>query len=297
MITNRNAYSSGRFQTVATRATKAPVRSGNNNKDKFTVYSYAMNEADKEHKGGIDKDNKKVSFPGNISPEGYFYSPFYEVTLKELDDELQSVQTRTINFNPEDTASTVSEVTVECYDPETGAIQEKKLYIISLITPVPYEFILHQPFCIYDVLKDTTYRGYLYNFETVEGYKSYLEIATDAKIVDELRSKRYIISVLTDNAPEYAEYIPASNKLIWRAPKKMSTLSNDSPIYNMPFTNGRLYIHKNLNVFVRRQDPNNDFKLFKPSNFNPLRRFQVEGDAKLDFGYIQTIIDSMVDAC
>ena len=77
----------------------------------------------------------------------------------------------------------------------------------------------------------------------------------------------------------------------------MSDLDNDSPLYNMPFTNGRNYIHRNINVFVRRQDSTGGFHLFRPSIANPLRRFQVEGDAKLDFGMIKYIIDSMVDAC
>jgi hypothetical protein len=143
-----------------------------------------------------------------------------------------------------------------------------------------------------------TYRGYLDKFEPTADRKSKLSIITDAEIISSgLTYGRYIISALNGNAPVYAEYIPASSKLIWRNPKKMSDLTSDSPIYNMPFTNGRFYIHKNLNVFVRRQDPNNDYKLFKPSEVNPLRRFQVEGDAKLDFDYIQQIIDTMVDAC
>jgi hypothetical protein len=102
---------------------------------------------------------------------------------------------------------------------------------------------------------------------------------------------------MTENAPDYAEYIPSTGKLVWRGPKKMSDLESDSPIYNMPFTNGRLYIHKNVDVFVRRQDPHGEYRIFRPSLKNPLRRFQVEGDPKLDFDYIQYIIDSMVDAC
>lgn len=298
---NRKAYSSGRFQTVATEATRTPIVLGATaNQDKFNVYSYALNKKESQKKGGIDNDetNEKCSFPGNISPEGLFYSPFYEVTLKELEDELQSVQTRTINFNPTAETTTVSSEEIEYYNPETGGMDAKTVYVISVVTPVPYEFILQQPFCIYDVMNDMTYRGYLSDFKGADERKSKLYITTDAEItLTGLTAGKYIISALVENAPTYAEYMPASNKLIWRAPKKMSDLTNESPIYNMPFTNGRLYIHKNLNVFVRRQDPNNDFKLFKPSLINPLRRFQVEGDAKLDFDYIQYIIDSMVDAC
>ena len=85
--------------------------------------------------------------------------------------------------------------------------------------------------------------------------------------------------------------------MIWRAPKKMSDLDSQSPLYNMPFTNGRLYIHKVVNMFVRRQDPHGNYMLFRPAINNPLRRYQIEGNPGIDFDYIQYIIDSMVDAC
>ncbi len=276
---------------------------------KFSVYSYALNkkapdDVPEEHKnkGGIeDKNGVKHSFPGNISPEGYFYSPFYEVTLKELDDELQFVNTRRINFKA--VSASVNTVTVTFYSPEMGIFEDKDVYEINIVSPVNYNFIIGVPFAIYDVYNDETYRGHLTAMSSVtDGYS--IIITTEAKIDEEIligaeTSGRsgYFIAMLEENAPEYAEYVPSSGKLVWRAPKKMSDLASDSPIYNMPFTNGRLYIHRNLNVFVRRQDPHADYKLFRPSSKNPLRRYQVEGDAKIDFDYIKQIIDSMVDAC
>ena len=298
METNGQVYRTGGFQTRLTEATRAPIVLGaTNNQSKFSVYSYALNKKEDKGKGGIDDvDGEKHSFPGNISPEGYFYSPFYEVTLKELEDELQFVYTKLINFNKE--TATISNEIEDYYNPETGVMEAKNLFIITIITPVPYDFILHQPFCVYDVMNDMTYRGFLKDFKKTSNGLSMLHIETETQItLDGLKNGRYIISSLNDNAPLYAEYIPATNKLIWRGPKKMSDLSSDSPLYNMPFTNGRLYIHRNLNVFVRRQDPHGNFNLFRPSINNPLRRYQVEGDAKLDFDYIQYIIDSMVDAC
>ena len=253
----------------------------------FTVSSYTLNNID------------GVMFPGNITPEGYFYSPFYEVALKELDDEPQNVNVKRINFSPASASVTTGETTF--YDPVLGFNEKKTLYYIKLKSPIPYDLILFQPFCIYDVMTDMTYRGYLDKIEGLE-----LTIATESEIEDsgingsqdlEKHRSRYIISYLEDNAPTYAEFIPSTQKLIWRETKKMSDLLNESPLYNMPFTNGRLYIHQNVNVFVRRQDSNNDFKLFRPSLQNPLRRFQIEGSRKIDFDQIKYIIDSMVDSC
>jgi len=282
-----------------------------NHQDFFSIYTYALNRKPSEdtpiehkNKGGIeDEETNKYSFPGNIAPEGYFYSPFYEITLKELDDELQSITTKRINFVPAD--AEFATANTEFYYPEMGFFGTKKLNKITVTSPISYDFLIGQPFSIYDAMDDVTYRGHLDGFSSSTN-GSRVCIATEANIdPNGLKGRsegsngrsQYIISLLEENAPEYAEYIPSTGKLVWRGPKKMSDLSSDSPIYNMPFTNGRHYIHRNLNVFVRRQDPHGGYKLYRPSIKNPLRRFQIAGDAKLDFDYIQTIIDSMVDAC
>ena len=279
-MAKRKVYSNPSFSRVLS----TPAKAVNNNKmaDRFTIFSYQLN-----HK-----------FTGDTSSENANKGGIEE--LKELDDELQSIKTRRINFVP--SAATMETAMTEFYKQELGTTEKKKCYIIAITSPVSYNFIMGQPFCIYDALDDATFRGYLSSATTVEN-GCQIKITTIEQI-DEQGLKgnnngnsRYIISLLEENAPLYADYIPASGKLIWRAPKKMSDLSSDSPLYNIPFTNGRNYIHRNLNVFVRRQDPHNDYKLFRPSKNNPLRRFQVEGDAKLDFDYIQTIIDSMVNAC
>lgn len=291
MATDRETY---RLQTKMMKLTASDIilRAASED-DGFSVSSYTLNRV-------VDEEDNEYKFPGNIAPEGYFYSPFYEVTLKELDDELQSIPVKRINFKVAD-ASVTSE-DMEVYNPEMGMVAVKRMYTIKIVSPIFYDFLIGQPFVIYDVLNDNTYRGFLSEFNGNPDGTCRLSISTETEIDPQLLAGEsgksgYIISLMEANAPKYAEFVPSSQKLIWRGPKKMSDLSSDSPIYNMPFTNGRLYIHRNLNVFVRRQDPNNDYHLFRPSLGNPLRRFQVEGDAKLDFDYIQTIIDSMVDAC
>lgn len=253
-------------------------------KDMFEVSSYTLNMI-------TIQNEKKIPFPGNISPEGYFYSPFYEITLKELEDELQFVSVKRINFEP--SRATVTSRNVSSYNPETGSESTKKVYFIKIKSPLLYNVIQYQPFVIYDVSKDETNRGYLYEFSGTD-----YTIATEDEVEElDLQNGRYIISLIEENAPEYAEFIPSSQRLVWRGPKKMSDLARTSPIYNMPFTNGRNYIHKNINVFVRRQDPQGEFKLFRPSSTNPLRRFQVEGNGKIDIDYVQHITDTMIDAC
>ena len=273
---------------------KKEVVLGAANQDKFLVSSYTINFVEKESGSNI-----KNRFPGNISPEGYFYSPFYEVSLKELDDDVQFIYVKRINFAP--SKASAATATTTFYDPETKEETDKEVSIITIESPVSYNIIPGQPFCIYDISADTTHRGYLYG---LSGRTFQIMVETEINETG-LRGEepgcdgksQYIISILQENAPEYAEFIPSSQKLVWRGPKKMSELSSDSPLYDMPFTNGRLYIHKNVNVHVRRQDPENDFKLFRPCFDNPLNRYQVEGDGKLDFDNIRFITDSLTDAC
>lgn len=264
---------------------------------KFIVSSYTLNRFTEENK----------DFPGNINPEGYFYEPFHEVALKEIDDNLQFINTKRINFVPSAETTSVNVSSVTFYESEAGYFTDKYLTIINLKSPISYPFIVGMPFSIYDIYEEVTYRGYLDQFKTDTDGASLIRITTESKIdqnglngnADESGNKksRYIIALLDENAPEYAEYIPSTGRLVWRGPKKMSDLDSTSPLYNMPFTNGRLYIHNNINVFVRRQDPQGDRKLYAPSGKNPLQRFQIEGNPRIDFDAIKIIIDSMVDAC
>lgn len=296
MAENRERYSDARMAPPMTSLRLPKILLGAAKQENFSVSSYTLNTI-------LNEEEEEKIFPGNIAPEGYFYSPFHEIKLKELDDEVQEIYVKRINFDPRRGAGVITSA-VTVYDPTAGTFETGNLSVITIVSPVAYDFIVGQPFSIYDVMEDMTYRGHLDSFNTNPNGTCTLTITTTAKIDgNSLAGGRangksgYIISMLEENAPEYAEFVPSSQKLIWRGPKKMSELTSDSPLYNMPFTNGRLYIHKNVNFFVRRQDPHNDYHLYRPAYNNPLRRFQVEGNAKLDFDYIKYITDSMVDSC
>ena len=263
----------------------------------FTVSSYTVNKIIKYTETG----NEVLGFPGNIMPEGYYYSPFTEVQLKEIDDSLQSMVVRRINFIPGEASAYTAPMSA--YNPETGVEEVKNMQFIKIAAPVPQNIIAGQPFCIYDVLDDMTYRGHL---ESLKGREMTIcledEISNDGlrggQDTSGNKRSRYIISVMNENAPEAAEFIPTSQRLVWRQIRKPSELTNDSPLYNMPFTNGRCYIQQNVNFFLRRQDPTGEYHLFRTSNNeNQLMRYQVEGYGKLDFDYIKYITDSMVNAC
>lgn len=289
--------------------------------DKFIVSSYTLNQINIKLQG--DENALAKRFPGNISPEGYFYSPFTEITLRELNDDVSYTSVSRINFTPSVASVVYSSITM--YDPEIGLTGNIGLYVFSGTTsPVNYDFVMGQPFCIYDVNADRTYRGFLSGLKIAENGRCELAISTEADSVsitdkgveehgeqaaailtkylngtiDTATTKSaFIISSLHENAPTYAEFMPSSQRLVWRANKKMSELDSESPIYNMPFTNGRLYIHENVNLFLKRQDPVNEYHLRRPAEENPLRRFSFDGHPEIDFDLVSGIIGTLRDAC
>ena len=65
-------------------------------------------------------------------------------------------------------------------------------------------------------------------------------------------------------------YNDGSGKYNWRTFKGVDEYSNEDILKNRPFTNKTHYLHRNINLYVRRQDPhglyglsfNNDTPLF-----------------------------------
>lgn len=105
--------------------------------------------------------------------------------------------------------------------------------------------------------------------------KSNRNIYYDCEINDIISNKKFIMTVLDANNFVLHNGKKGTYKLLKRDPNipSYATLTqydssiykwrdiiengydNDSDIEKYPFTNGALYIHKNINLFVRRQDP------------------------------------------
>ena len=109
-----------------------------------------------------------------------------------------------------------------------------------------------------------------------------------------LTSREYI-------AP-YATFLPASRAFVWRSLVKPSELPNDSTLFDMPFANGCLYIHQNVNFFLKRQDPLNEFGLLYPEDANdnnePQTKFYKKpGNNKIDTSAFETFSEFLNNIC
>ena len=92
-------------------------------------------------------------------------------------------------------------------------------------------------------------------------------------------------------------------KFIWRPLVAPSEMIQDDELYDTPFSNGRFYIEKNVNFFLRRQDPYGKYglsiPLFRETEqlvSNPMQRFVINGKP-IDLSGILNDMNNMLDTC
>ena len=124
---------------------------------------------------------------------------------------------------------------------------------------------------------DMNAKPWIYNTETSEHYKCDMVNALDINIlvvkphnisshdlVDMINSGVCLLYNKTDKIPGYAEMMPKNSGVLrWRELVQNGFEDNPQLITEYPFTNGALYVTKDINIFVRRQDP---FGLYGLSN-------------------------------
>lgn len=95
----------------------------------------------------------------------------------------------------------------------------------------------------------------------------------------------------------------SKQKFIWRPLVAPSEMIQDDELYDTPFSNGRFYIEKNVNFFLRRQDPYGKYglsiPLFRETEqlvSNPMQRFVINGKP-IDLSGILNDMNNMLDTC
>lgn len=210
-------------------------KQGNGDLNGFSVSSYTLNKSVK-----IDDDNIiEKKNPGNINPEGYFYNPYTKIMIRELYSETEKVVGRVINFD---------------YNNVGKGVDDDGNNIVAFNTILPNKLIKNDTLGIYNNKTKELVWGVICN---VSGNTVEMIVDNEMNIDDSY----YIIST-DEGVPAYATYLPTSHSFVWRPIVKMSELENDSELLDMPFSNGRHYIEKNINLYLKRQDPDAEFGLF-----------------------------------
>lgn len=264
---------------------------------------------------------------GNISPEGYYYNPHMKLQVRENDDVETTSNAKYVNYS-QPTLRTVKtyllikeDGAIEIYNSESDANANKKgndvivlqssYYEIKMKVPVNYGFYKGDYIAFYDKQTSDVAWGEIVN---VSG--SYLTINIDSKDFDMVNAvtlalfdpqsggRRFYAYWSTHNTPVYAKLCEGTRKFVWRKIVPPSQMMQDDELYNLPFTNGRFYLEKNINFFLKRQDPVGKyglsipiFKIYKQTVSNPMVRFGIDGHNPIDFSEIMFVMNNINNNC
>lgn len=207
------------------------------NKSGFTVEAKSISE--------IDIENRNVA--ANLNPEGYYYKPHYRIQLKEYlpdvfwgTDTLMGIKEMSVIPNSGDTG--VTKYKIECDRTYYMSIYDK-IYLVEINNPnnIVYGYITYSSGKTYEICFN----------EDVDTDK----IIENVDGIDTL-SKTFRLFKVNPLRPNNAYLLPdASGIYEWREFKGFNDMDFNDTLYNRPFTNGTHYLHENINLYLKRQDP------------------------------------------
>lgn len=248
----------------------------------FNVGTYYINDVERgnskwtptstvESVSNIKNKDKQLIY-GNIMPEGNYYNPHTKIQLKSNDENVSSSDAILINYGNEGLEVSDTFIKIKypinygLYKNNYVAFFNKKLNSTTWVKIIDIDYdsrilTLEKPNNIEITLKDL--RG-------------------DSKI--------YYVYWTRDSVPLYAKVSPQNRKFIWKGLTPPSQLRNNNSLYDLTFSNGRFYIEKNINFFLRRQDPFGKYGLSSPiykklkkEYTNPMDDFIISGSKQADF--------------
>ena len=172
----------------------------------------------------------------NINDEGYYYKPHYRVKLRTFDETVKQGAHTKLTFKNLVTvsANTFSGTTIVPYGLNNG----DTLYLIN-------------PDTTEQVNATVTNVAGLLNLQITF-------TANTANISDFAIYKPNILK------PDYAyELNDGTGRYIWREVLPENKIMYGDELYDSMFTNGAHYFHKNINFYLKRQDPSGEYGLNK----------------------------------
>lgn len=247
-----------RFNTIQRELDEQYFKNGGNvsTYNKWKTFKFDEIEADDYDNSLFTIKNEKITdyngLPSNQRPEGYYYEAHYPIMLKELSSRIQ--QDALITFtvakdgvNPDNYSNNPNyakiKVNVKHKLKEGDYIRvtntNDKSYSLGIIETIlsNTEFLINYP--------------KIYNFQTFK---------------ENVENGKLLLIKTNSNIPSYATSLnDGSQRYLWRDVQRVGNINNVTlPEY--PFTNGCFYVYKNLNFYLRRQDPHNYNNLYY-SNF------------------------------
>ena len=255
------------------------------------VRNYIVDEEDK-----VTYDETKEDLFTWQRPEGYFYQAHYPVTLKEFGSITQNAHgdikvkeakpsqkngifievTTTLNYGV-----VAGDIIYVCLDDEENYKNDKWFEFTVGYTEGKNKFYM-QPYNMSwadmkGKINTDTESEYNYNWVTL----SMALTTTEANKQVKLRKKNIDI-------PDYASRVD-HNKFLWRGLYRPGELM-DSDLTQYPFANNAYYINKEINFFLKRQDPYGYSGLYCSQAFPN----DVEGNHRQEDNYVYKTEDEIV---
>jgi len=220
--------------------------------DRFAEFLYDDIEYDDYDTGNIFKIKNDTFMNCNNKKEGYYYIPHYQIPIRSF-DKLRTIMPDFLSImslvNNNDNTTTIT--TLEKHFLSPG----DKSMIYDKVTNKYY-------YC-------TTVRG------TRDNPKVYTctiadedgNPATDIdgdKLYDEDDVVRYKLFKIDNlDVPSYARVLKDGTcRFIWRDILNNGFNTSDKTLEEYPFTNGAFYINRRIDLYLRRQDPNDWYNLY-----------------------------------
>jgi len=170
-------------------------------------------------------------------PEGQLYQPYHEIPVRTFSQTLSEFYPDLIG---------ISSISIEPEQSEDGVVctiaAVKSTYYNQGAVP-----------CLYDTETKVSYRCNLINVPDLNEVK--LKVYGIGEI-DADNPGRYRVFAMRKDIPSYAQPIEGVDSAYrWRYIVQNGFETTEGVIEEYPFVNGCLYINKDINLFVRRQDP------------------------------------------
>jgi hypothetical protein len=184
--------------------------------------------------------------------EGYYYNPHYRIDINTFSNTLQTGYGTITNIR-----KIIPSVLV------IDGVSEEYFKILTL---TEHNMTHNEKFILFDKASDKYYDGtvvkyFSSNEELIDSYIFYAKI--DGY---EINSTEYItdLQIMTPSSdmPSYARAIKdGTARYAWRELEK-NGYGDENKIETYPFSNGRIYINKNFNIYLKRQDPFNNVRKY-----------------------------------
>jgi hypothetical protein len=169
--------------------------------------------------------------------EGYYYKMHYKIPLKTISQTISS--DKGISYDMYFIKESGGSLNIKTVD-KNGLSVNDKLILYNKVENKLYYLTVSSIFTEY------YFECSVKNEDLTDGFNDEIKYVENFSL---LQRSAYI--------PEYAKIIKdGSCEFYWRDIVSNGIESNDSVIY--PFTNGAFYINKQINFFLRRQDPNKE---------------------------------------